>query len=376
MARWTFLVADLRTNIVIGELPLLKPRMIKLLNGSGQMQATLKLGDERIALPNPRDLTMPARRALYALRDGTPWWGGIIWGSDYDSAEQSVNIVCADWWSYFDHRKVLEVLTLPAAPFYIAGLSTLYTQIDQNQIARDLVTLAQSHTGGDIGIEVDGAFSGILRDRIYDGFNLTYVGQALRDIAGLADGCDIVFDVAGLDAQGRPRRIMRTGIPALTQAGAPWRWDLGGNMGSFVWARGGGVMTTRAFAQGVGTERGTQIAVAENTTRYDDGWPLLETDDTFADTETIALQEDADGLLAGLTLPLLTFRMTVTPDISPTLGEYNVGDAGFAVIPPARDPWVPEGMNMAIRILSIEVSLDENEQESTVVTAMTQQEVV
>ena len=300
MARWTFLAADLRTNVILGEIPVSQVRMSKTLNGSGQMSCQFDLGDAKVQARNVYDMTRPARRAFYAIRDSRPWWGGIIWASSYDSAGASGEIRATDFWSYFDHRKILETFSLPlSGPFQLAGQSRIYTQQDQNVIARDLVTLAQAHTGGNIGIAVDAALSGILRDRTYDGFLLKDVGSALREIAELADGCDILFDVGPLDANGRPTRIMRTGTPYLAAPGAAWTWDLGGNMLSYVWDSAAGAMATRVYTQGTGTERGSQIATAQSDERLNTGWPLLEADRLFTTVSDYAtLQGHANGFLS------------------------------------------------------------------------------
>lgn len=377
MTAWTYLAADLTSGRIIDELPLVNVRMSKVLNGAGQLHAQIRLGDPAVQARDIYDLTRPVRRCVYAIRDARPWWGGIIWASDYDEDTHTVDLGCADFWSYFDHRKVLEVLSAPPwAMSYIAGFAKIYTQVDQNDIARGLVSLAQGHPGGNIGITTDTALSGILRDRTYQGFDLDYTGQALRDLAAVSDGPDIAFDLGGLDTSGRPARIMRTGTPRLGQQGSPHRWDLGGNMLSYTWSSGGGVMATRTYAQGDGSDRGTLIAVAEDTTRYADGWPLLETDDIFQGT-TLAttLQGDANTLLGGLKLPLTTPTMTVRGDTTPTLGDFAVGDDGRMVIP-VGNLLFPAGLDLPIRIMNIDVAITEQGLESVKLGCQSQQTVV
>ena len=366
MARWSFLVADLRTNVIVGDLPVTGVRMSKVLNGAGQFEATLYVGDPRVQGRPLYAMTRPAIRAFYALRDDTPFWGGIIWAADYDSGDPSLRLVGADFLSYFDHRKVLE--TLPAPPIattYIAGLSRLYTGADQNDIARDLVTLAQSHTAGSIGVVFQSlADSGIALDRTYHGHEQWYVGEVLRDLSRLPSGPDFSFDVTGPDALGRPIRTMRIGTPRLTQAGTAHRWDLGGNLLSYAWRSGGGAMATRVFMEGDGAARGARIAVAEDNSLYADGWPLLETDEidaTVADDTRLAAK--ASGLQQSLRLPTVTVDLRVHGDIAPVLGEYAPGDEGRALIP-AGDWLFPEGRDIAVRIASMEVTVGDEGQET------------
>ena len=376
MARWTFLAADLRTNIVLGEIPVSQIRLSKTLNGSGQMGAQFNLGDPNVQALDMFNMTRPARRVFYALRGGRPWWGGIIWASSYDSANATGTLAGADFWSYFDHRKILEPFSLPlAGAFDIAGQSRIYTQQDQNDIARDLVDLAQSHTGGDLGILLDtGVVSGTLRDRTYEGFDLKDTGSALRDLANLSDGCDILFDVGPLDSNGRPIRLLRTGTPFLAQPGADWTWDLGGNMLSYVWDVAAGAMATRVYAQGTGTERGSQIAVAQDDGRIADGWPLLESDQILNTTSDYGtLQGDADGRLSTSNLPILSFKMTLNTALPPEL-DFAVGDFGVANIP-AGDLFHKDGIALMVRIIGATVNLDSQGQENVEITCQPLQEV-
>lgn len=377
MARWTYLIADTRTNIIIDELPLTKVRFTKVLNGSGQLQASLALGDSRLSAHDVYELTRPVRRVVYAVRDRRPIWGGIIWAAGYDSATAEVQIGAADWWSYFDHRVVLPVLTLPpATPTYVAGLGTIYTSQEQNAIARSLVTVAQGHTAGDIGVDVDGAVSGTNRAITYNGYDLNYVGDALRSLAGIADGPDICFDVGDFDSSGRPTRLMRTGTPRLEQTGDAHTWDYGGNLLSFKWSSAGGVMATRAYAEGAGEDTGTQFAVASDTTLYDTGWPLLETDDIYSDQQYAALVTLADTLLDGGRLPSVAVSLKVRGDLAPVVGEVAVGDTGNLVIPPDRDPFLVAGISLGLRVATIAVGVDDNGVEDVELTCITTEEVV
>lgn len=371
-AKWTYLVGDLITQKIVGELPLKGVSVSKVLNGSGQIKATMPV--TRSMDIDVYDLTRPVRRVLYAVRDGTPYWGGIIWASAYESEGQKIELGGADWWSYFDHRKVLEVLSAPPwATSYIAGFSKVYTGVDQNAIARDLVDLAQQHPGGDIGIIADTTVSGVLRDRTYEGYDLSYTGQVLRDLAGVINGPDIRFDVGAFDANGRVPRLMLTGDPYLGQQGNPHVWDLGANLQKYTWDSGGGVMATRAFAQGEGEDRGTLIAVAENSNRYDEGWPLLETDDIFEGvTVDATLQEHAETLLSSLSLPLTTLTLSVRGDLAPTLTQYAPGDTGRVVIP-SGDLFFRQGVELGIRILSIEVAIGDDGNETVSLTTTVEQ---
>lgn len=358
--RWTYLIADLRTNAILGELPLAGPRMSKLLNAAGTLTATtLPLSDRRMRDLDVFDMTRPARRAVYAVRDARPWWGGIIWTSTRDSASDTVSIGAGDFWTYFDHRKLLPVLTVPPPSYtYVAERTTTYGGVEQNQLARNLVALAQSHTGGDIGLAVDATSSGITRDRTYRGFELTDVGEALRQLAGVIDGPDICFDVGGPDTAGRPTRLLRLGTPLLGQQGSPHVWEAGGNILSYKWPSDGTRMATRTFAVGDGIDQGALIAVAEDTARYADGWPLLESETGYTTvTTTDVLQEHADADQVGARLPVVLPQLVVKGDSAPRVGEYGVGDDARVVI---RDSFFRAGIDTPMRVIGIEISPGED----------------
>ena len=61
VGRWTYLIADLRTNIILGELPCQDVRFSITLNGSGAIQALIPTGDPRFAGLNLYDMTRPAQ---------------------------------------------------------------------------------------------------------------------------------------------------------------------------------------------------------------------------------------------------------------------------------------------------------------------------
>jgi hypothetical protein len=361
MAEWTCWLADLRTNAITAEIPLTGFAPSKKLNASGSVTGTWTLSSSWRG-GDPYGLTRPARTALYLLRDGRPWWGGILWTSEFDSSSNAIRLGAADWWSYFDHRKVLPALGVIGDVTTIAGLSTVYTAVDQNQIARNLVILAQSHTGGDIGIQLDSTVSGVLRDRTWWGHDRTDVGEALRNLGHIEGGCDIMFDVAAdLDTSGRPVRLMRVGTPEIGQMGSPHVFELGGNLLSYTWPSDGTRMVTRQFAAGEGMEVGQAIAVAEDTTKYADGWPLLEADSSESGvSDPTTLQAHADGDLHASRLPVATPALKVRGDgrnasgavVGPTVGDYGPGDDARVVI---QDLFFSAGLDTTMRIVGVDV---------------------
>jgi hypothetical protein len=366
---YTYEVADLRTGVRLGDLPLTGVRYSKRLNDSGSLTGQFQIESRNAVkrqVEDAYDWTTPAKRSLTVYRDERPVWGGIIWTSNYSSKQGTVSVGAGDYWSYFDHRMVLPVLALTPrtgenhkAPSldYIATRLTTYTAVDQNLLARNLVALAQAHTGGSLGIVMDASLSGITRDRVYEGHQLIVVGEALRQLAGVLDGPDMLFDVTGADAQGRPIRSLLQGDPYLGTQGSTHVFEYGANLIDYGWPRDGTSMATRQLATGDGMAEGAPITVSEDTVAYTaagGGWPLLEGEQQFTGVlEESTLQDHADGQQAARRRPVVLPRIVVRGDMSPTVGEWQIGDDATAVI---SDDWFLHGVEAPVRIIGADVS--------------------
>lgn len=367
---YTYLVSDLVTNRTLAEAPLSGVRYSKKLGGTGQLSATLVLGDPRVQILDPSDLTTPACRVIYVLRDDIPVWGGLVWTRRYDATAQQITLGCSDFWSYFDHRKVLPLLPEDAYrdPTYVAQRADVgWSDIDQNQLARNLVTLAQTHPGGNIGIDVlrDASVSGIPRSRTYFGYQNVNVGDALRKLAEIDEGPDMMFDVGPVDINGRPTRLLRLGTPSLGQQGSAHVWEYGGNLLSYTWPSDGTRMATRTFAIGDGTERGMLIAVAEDRSRYQE-WPLLESERGYTSVaDPTQLQAHAKSDQRAGRLPVVLPTLSVHGGLPPTTAEISVGDDARVII---KDVFHTAGIDIRMRIVAVEVAVGDDGSESVTLT--------
>lgn len=351
---WTYLVADLRTGAILDELPLTGVRWSKKLCASGSLSASWQLGPATTR--DAYTLTTPCKTAIYAVRDSVPMWGGIIWTRSYDSSTGKLGISAGDWWTYFNHRKVIPFLTTYAGDTaFVAKQQVTYVDLDQNDVAEALVSLAQSHQGGDIGIQVDSTGSGILRDRTYHGYELASVGDVLGKLASVENGPDMMFDVAQGPTD-QPRRLLRLGSPWLGQQGSAHVWEVGGNVESYTWPSDGSAMATRTYAVGNGIEDAAPIAFTEDFSRYNAGWPLLEAETgytTVSDPGTLNAHAAAD--LQAARLPVVLPKLTVRGDLPPYLGEFGPGDDGRLVVP-AGDAFHTGGLDTTVRVVAMDVT--------------------
>lgn len=374
MAAWTYLLADLRTNAITAEIPLTGARISTKLGAAGTMSGTWHIAQNWNG-GDPSGLTTPARTAIYALRDGRPVYGGVVWTRDCDNG-QSVALGSSDWWSYLDHRRVVPLLSSANPPITeVANLDVTFAQVDQNEIARQLVALAQSHAGGDIGIVPDVSNSGIVRDRTWHGYELADVGQALKQLSEVENGPDILFTVAAnLDSAGRPIRQMRIGNPRLGQQGSPFVFESGAGIISYRWPSDGTRMATRAYALGEGSERGAIIAAVEDSAAHDNGWALLEADANYSTvTEATTLQAHAVADQYAARLPVVLPTITVAGNgtnrfgqrVWASTGEYAPGDQARVVI---KDRFFSRGLDATFRIVEIAMNPGDDGVETNTLT--------
>ncbi|GAA0605569.1 hypothetical protein GCM10010174_22910 [Kutzneria viridogrisea] len=367
---YTYLFSDLVTNQTLAELPLTSVRFGKKLCGTGQLSATLSLGDPRVQAADPYDLSTPARRVVYVLREDEPVWGGLVWTRRYDSATGRISLGCGDFWSYYDHRKVLPVLPEQAYhdPTRVARLDPVrFEEMDQNDIARGLLAVAARHQGGDIGVRADpDSLSGIRRSRAYFAYQNVSVGDALRKLSQIQDGPDMMFDVGPLDAGGRPSRVLRLGTPRLGQQGTAHVWEFGGNLIGYTWPSDGTRMAARIFADGDGTERATLIAVAEDRDRYRDGWALLEGERGYTGVRDPAeLQAHAAADQRAARLPVALPTLLVHGGLPPGVAEIGMGDDARVIV---EDLFHTGGLDTRMRVVGLDVAVGDHGDDTVTLT--------
>jgi len=363
---YTYEIRDLRSNVLLEELPLADTSWTKCLNDTSSFSGSLGLPllDSLGGLRDAYELTTPAHTCVYVYRDARPIWGGVIWTSVYDSSTGKLSIGAADWWSLLDHRKILPVLAAEAFTdtSMVAQLSTNFNGVDQNAIARGLLTQAQAHTGGDLGIVATTSNSSILRDRTYPGFSMTSLGEAYRQLSQVIDGPDIRFDVAiQRDDDGAPIRQMLIGDPLLGAVGSNHVWEYGGNVANYTWPRDATRQRTRSFAIGEGSDQLTPIGVYEDTSLYENGWPLLEDDTGYDRTSgaTDTLHDHAMSDQQIVKLPVVLPTLTVKGEAAPTVAEIAPGDDGRVVISDHFHGYAPpqgrRGLDTRMRLIRMAV---------------------
>ncbi|MGI8751019.1 MAG: hypothetical protein ACR2MN_01640 [Acidimicrobiales bacterium] len=95
---WTYLFADLRTNVILGQVPLAQVSFASQLNATGSFSAQVLLSDPVVqralsgVAGGAGGLLQTGRTAIYVDMDGELVWGGILWTSTYDSTSRVVQL--------------------------------------------------------------------------------------------------------------------------------------------------------------------------------------------------------------------------------------------------------------------------------------------
>jgi hypothetical protein len=210
-------------------------------------------------------------------------------------------------------------------------------------IAKRLIQLLMTHTGGDLPIVLpddETAAADADHTRTYKGFELATVAARLDQLQGVTNGPDIAFEPRLTADRMGIEWVMRVGTeaePLLFQAGGDHVFDTrvprGGVSGLSVHRDAGG-LASRSWATGSGMDEALLMSRADDSTLTDGGFPLLEVSESRSSVEVQStLDAWAAGNLSAAAAPWMTWSASVRADQSPLLGSYRCGD--FAKI------WVP-----------------------------------
>ena len=355
MADYVYTAYDLRTNVPIADLPLSRVTWSRQLNEDGELTATLSPA----AAAGRADLSsvLPGRTAIYVRRDGQ-YMAGYFLTAPFHRTPAGVEITsgsCRGLLSYFSFRRLASTL--------------VYTQVDQLQIARNLVTAVDA--AGNIGLETEAAvMSTVLRDRTYAGSELKDVREALLQLAAVDDGFDLAVDVE-TGPTGDPRRILRLSYPrrGRTVADSGLTLEYPGNVLDYDWAGGQTPPLTTVYGIGTGDGETALRATATNPALLAAGWPVLEGDLSLTDVSLqVTLDSHVRAAADAAAGTIATPGLSVTAD-DPPLGSYLEGDdVRLRILDDAFGGPGPVDIDVTGRLTGYTVSVSDDGQEQVQMT--------
>lgn len=353
---YRYLFADLLTNTVIAELPLTNVSFTQQLNQAGTLQGSLLLGGINTAAFNVDNSTTPGRNAVYVDRNGTLVWGGIIWGREYDSESQILTLSAREFESYLERRRISSVLN--------------FTNTDQLTIAQSLVANMQSAPYGDIDIQIGVETSGVLLNRTYYQYELKTYYNALQDLSRSEDGFDFNI-VAEYDGSGAPSKRLVLGYPRIGTIYSSTNpdsimFELPANIVSYNYPEDGSTAANKVYALGAGSNEGKLISIQQDSTKYANGWALLEEQANYSDvTDQTYLDQLALGQVNAVSYPPTVIKIVVPAFVAPEFGTYKIGDDARLKI---QDVRFPNGLDEVYRIVGLSVQPGENGPERVTLT--------
>jgi hypothetical protein len=186
MAQYTYRFADLLSDSDIAEIELSGVKFDRRIIQPGAFSANIIVTNQDIA--NQVKKIVPSKTIVHVYRDADIWGTYIIWSVRVQSSSRAgvnVSISGASLESWFDRRIVDTDLT--------------YSQVDQFDIARDLLATAQAGwnphaSNAQLSIFANTDLSGVKKDRSYYLSDAASVGQRLQELANTDDGFEYMIN--------------------------------------------------------------------------------------------------------------------------------------------------------------------------------------
>jgi hypothetical protein len=353
---YRLLFADLVTDQLLDVLPVQGLGFDDYIGKTGALSGKIPVPDPGMAA-RVRAAVVPGRTAVWVERGADIWWGGIVWTmtpSVDDRGAVSVDIQAATFDSYLDRRVVFTNQT--------------FTQVDQLEIARGLVTYAASLDKGDLGIQMDTQLSGVLRDRTYLASEVPRVRELLDDLAAVDNGFEWRVQVYRDPAAGKRVKRLQLGYPKIQVGAQPVMFTYPGNVLSYsiptdatgmanVWQSRGATVDNTVDATG-----GPLLSSAWlYTDRLAAGWPRLDgTSDynTVSVKTTLDNHAKADLARARNATTIPSVRVRLDGEITPSL----IGARARLRI---RDVWYADGLDATYRVVGLKVDPAERGREES-----------
>jgi len=338
-------------NPIIAELPFTSVNFTQQLNSIGTFQGEVLLSGLNSANLNVYNGTIPSKTILWVLYSDPqtlatiPVWSGVIWNREYDSENQRLHITAQEMLSLYQRRRISDTKT--------------YTSKDPTYIAKDLMQYTEAKSYGKTGLTYATLpSSGYSTNRTYNNFEFKSVYQAVKDLA------QSYFDFAikPYNTGGVLTNQFVIGIPLgtvyTTTSPIASVFQFPGNLISYKFPEDGNTAANKLYGLGYGANGTKLAATAVDSSKYTDGFPLLEDVANYIDIADLNLLKATTlGQLNAISYPPTTIEIVVPPYVDPYYPQYNIGDEVRLDI---VDDYFPSGLSIVLRIVAISVSPGEN----------------
>ena len=358
---YRYIFADVKTNAILGELPITGVNFDQKLNTYGSFAAHILLTGIDTTKFNLANATIPDKCALYIDRNGIIVWGGVITHSLYKSKTQTLELNAFEWLWWLSKR--------------IIKNTSIFTTQDQCFIAKQLVVNAQAETYGDVGLlynQEAGStiISGVLVSQSYFAFETKQVLQSVNDLAqangGFDYAIDCYYDGAGVIQKSFNIYYPRRGIAYSSAITIPVLELPAGNIVDYEYPRDGSIAANTIYGVGAGNNDGKLIATAQDASKVTGGWTLLEdVINNSSVTDATLLANLATAEVTARSYPPTTIKVILNPNQDPVYGSYEVGDDVRLRI---TDNFFPDGYDATWRIVALAVKAGETSAEQITLT--------
>ena len=366
-AEYTYLFADLRTNSILGEVPIEGSEFDVMMNSAGNWQGATHLDNRLMDNDLIMDCTIPGKTALYIYREDTIVWGGILWNRWYQSQAKSLQFSGQTFESY-PYRRV----RMPLVPeTYNTGQCSIISQL--------WTKLQTLNPYSDIGVTAPSSFpvSDVVRTLTLNPWDLRTYGETIEEITGYDNGCDYTINV--FDSGGVPTKQLALWYPRLGSASITTTnnvLDYPGNVKDYYYTENAAEGNTKYFAAGDGDGKGKIIGTAEDTSKMSgSGYPRL---DKVVNVEGVTLQATANRKAAAALMygpvPQEKWQFDISGSDIPQVGDYAMGDDFQVNID--DDPRFPDGNQVTIRVVGWKVNPPSSQNDEEVSLVLEEQEAV
>lgn len=343
MAEYAYLFADLLTNAVLEELPLVDVSFGRALGDAGSFSASIPIYDDRVRALGWEAATRPNRTIVYITRDdellSPAYWLRTRRDATDNDGNSVIELGGSELWTYWQHRRIRTTLSFEA--------------VDQAAIVEEIIDELQAVPSGDIGLVVDAPATGVVRDRTYYGYERKEAAEAIKQLSEVIDGFEFAIDVSGDPTN--PTKTLAVSYPRRGVSGfeTDLLFELPGNILSYSWPEDGTRQANVVDAIGEGEGDDMLIATATDAASLAAGYPLLEATVSFKDIRDLDyLEPHAEAELEASAQVVTIPSVTVLGDADPIVGSFDTGDdARFVIL----DDRFPEGIDVYARIVGFEV---------------------